>query len=108
VTSFRIEVTQKVEFEVELDMAIGMVALSIAVGMGMVALSIGMVEFMVELATNGSVLVISHDPTGQAEKYSRLETNELSNKRVHTDDIGDIGTVDVVTSKVGAASGREV
>jgi len=64
VTSLRIEVTQKVEFEVELDMDMGMVALSI----GMVALSIGMVEFMVELATNASVLVISHNPTRQDEK----------------------------------------
>ena len=52
-TSLRREVTQKVEFEVELaEVGIGMVALS----MGMVALSIGMVEFMVELATNGSEL----------------------------------------------------
>jgi len=45
-------------------MDMGMVALSI----GMVALSIGMVEFMVELATNASVLVISHNPTRQDEK----------------------------------------
>jgi len=92
VTSLRMEVTQKVEFEVELAMAIGAVALSI----GMVALSIGMVEFMVEFATNGSELF--NQPTFQMLKmnYSRLETNELSNKRVHADNIADVGTVDVV------------
>ena len=63
VTSVRREVTQKVELEVELDMAIGSVALPIAVGIDMVALSIGIVEFMVELATNGSVLTISNHST---------------------------------------------
>ena len=96
--------TQKVEFEVELAMAIGAVALSI----GMVALSIGMVEFMVEFATNGSELL--NQPTFQMLKmnYSRLETNELSNKRVHADNIGDVGPVDVVAGKIRATSRRKV
>jgi len=98
-------VTQKVEFEVELAMVgIGMVALSI----GIVALSIGMVEFMVELATNGSELF--DQPTSNSSHLidSRLETNELSNKRVHADDISDLGTVDVVAGKIRATGGREV
>lgn len=61
VTSSRREVTQKVEFEVELA-PIGVVVLSmvgsgmVALSIGIVALSIGIVAFMVELATNGSVL----------------------------------------------------
>jgi hypothetical protein len=73
VTSVRREVTQKVELEVELDMAIGMVALSIgmvALSIGMVALSIGIVEFMVELATNGSVLTVSDHPTIELDKLT--------------------------------------
>ena len=89
--------TQKVEFEVELaEVGIGMVALS----MGMVALSIGMVEFMVELATNGSELY--DQPSFQLFKmnHSRLQTNELSNKRVHADNIGDVGAVDVVAGEI--------
>ena len=39
---------------------------------------------------------------------SRLETNELSNKRVHADDILNIGSVDVELGEIGAAGGREV
>lgn len=96
--------TQKVELEVELVMAMGMLALSI----GMVALSMGMVEFMVELATNGSMLTVSLHSVRDMKIHLRLETKELSNKRVHADDILNIGGVDVVVGKIGAASGREV
>lgn len=101
VTSSRREVTQKVELEVEL--ADGMVVLSI----GRVALSIGMVEFMVELATNGSVLLSAHVPVSTSS-YSRLEADELSNERVHADDILDIGTRNIKLGQIRVTSRREV
>jgi hypothetical protein len=98
VTSSRREVTQKVELEVELDM----------VG------SISMVEFMVDVEfmsvesrVHGrvgdewlSADLISYMARLQPERDLRLETDELSNKRVHADNVLNIGTRNIILGEV--------
>lgn len=66
-----------------------------------------MVEFMVELETNGSVLIVSFCPTW-TRGHSRLETNEFSDQGVHADDILNVGTGNIILCEIIIASRAKV
>jgi hypothetical protein len=65
-----------------------------------------MVAFMVEFM-NGSVLFISLAQMSIVWN-SRLETNQLSDKRVHAKDVLDVGSRNIVSQEVASASRAEV
>lgn len=67
-----------------------------------------MVEFMVELETNGSVLIVSMHRPSEMRGHSRPETNEFSDQGVHADNILDIGTRDIVLCEIIIASRAKV